>query len=67
MGVMGMDALVDQARLPHPSFPDERHYLAVSSAGMRIGCRLVTADRKLFNALQDSRYAAYLCWVANLL
>jgi predicted nucleic acid-binding protein len=30
-------------------------------------CQLVTADRKLFNALQGGRYAAYLCWVADLL
>ena len=39
-------------------------YLALA---MLTDCRLVTADRKLFNALQGGHYAAYLCWVADLL
>jgi predicted nucleic acid-binding protein len=39
-------------------------YLALA---MLTDCQLVTADRKLFNALQGGRYAAYLCWVADLL
>jgi predicted nucleic acid-binding protein len=30
------------------------------------GCWLVTADQKLFNALQDGSYAMHVCWVANL-
>jgi predicted nucleic acid-binding protein len=38
-------------------------YLALA---MLTGCRLVTADQKLFNALQDGSYATYICWVANL-
>jgi predicted nucleic acid-binding protein len=39
-------------------------YLA---SAMLAGCQLGTANRKLFNALQGGRYAAYLCWVADLL
>ena len=27
---------------------------------------LVTADQKLFNALQDGSYAIHVCWVVNL-
>lgn len=38
-------------------------YLALA---MLIGCQLVTADQKLFNALQGGGYAAHVCWVANL-
>jgi predicted nucleic acid-binding protein len=38
-------------------------YLALA---MLTGCRLVTADQKLFNALQDGSYAMHVCWVANL-
>ena len=30
-------------------------------------CQLVTADQRLFNALQDGSYATHLCWVAGLL
>ena len=30
-------------------------------------CQLVTADQRLFNALQDGSYATHLCWVANVL
>jgi predicted nucleic acid-binding protein len=33
---------------------------------MLIGCQLVTADQKLFNALQGGSYATHVCWVANL-
>jgi predicted nucleic acid-binding protein len=38
-------------------------YLALA---MLIGCRLVTADEKLFNALQRGSYATSISWVANL-
>ena len=38
-------------------------YLALA---MLLDCQLVTADQKLFNALQDGSYAAHVCWVANL-
>ena len=38
-------------------------YLALA---MLLGCQLVTADQRLFNALQDSSYATHVCWVANL-
>jgi predicted nucleic acid-binding protein len=38
-------------------------YLALA---VLTGCRLVTADQKLFNALQDGSYAMHVCWVANL-
>jgi predicted nucleic acid-binding protein len=38
-------------------------YLALA---MLIGCQLVTADQKLFNALQGGSYATHVCWVANL-
>jgi predicted nucleic acid-binding protein len=38
-------------------------YLALA---MLIGCQLVTADQKLFNALQGGSYATHVYWVANL-
>jgi predicted nucleic acid-binding protein len=38
-------------------------YLALA---MLTGCRLVTADGRLFNALQGGSYALHLCWVAEL-
>jgi predicted nucleic acid-binding protein len=38
-------------------------YLALA---MLIGCQLVTADQKLFNALHGGSYAAHVCWVAHL-
>jgi predicted nucleic acid-binding protein len=38
-------------------------YLALA---MLTDCQLATADRKLFHALQGGRYAAYLCWIADL-
>jgi predicted nucleic acid-binding protein len=38
-------------------------YLAVA---MLIGCQLVTADQKLFNALQGGSYATHVCWVVDL-
>jgi predicted nucleic acid-binding protein len=38
-------------------------YLALA---MLIGCQLVTADQKLFNALQGGSYATHVCWVADL-
>ena len=38
-------------------------YLALA---MLTGCQLVTADRKLFNALQGGSYATHLCWVTDL-
>jgi predicted nucleic acid-binding protein len=38
-------------------------YLAVA---MLIGCQLVTADRRLFNALQSGTYAPHVCWVVDL-
>ena len=38
-------------------------YLALA---MLTDCQLVTADRKLFNALQGENYATHLCWVADL-
>jgi predicted nucleic acid-binding protein len=38
-------------------------YLALA---MLTGCQLVTADQKLFNALQGGSYTTHVCWVANL-
>jgi predicted nucleic acid-binding protein len=38
-------------------------YLALA---MLLDCQLVTADQKLFNALQGGSYAAHVCWVTNL-
>jgi predicted nucleic acid-binding protein len=38
-------------------------YLALA---LLIDCQLVTADQKLFNALQDGGYATHVCQVANL-
>jgi predicted nucleic acid-binding protein len=38
-------------------------YLALA---MLLGCQLVTADQKLFIALQGGSYATHVCWVANL-
>jgi predicted nucleic acid-binding protein len=38
-------------------------YLALA---MLTSCQLVTADQKLFNALQDGSYAPDVYWVANL-
>ena len=38
-------------------------YLALA---MLIGCPLVTADRRLFNSLQGSRYDQHLRWIADL-
>jgi predicted nucleic acid-binding protein len=38
-------------------------YLA---AALLVGCQLVTADRKLFNALQGGSYATHVCWVVDL-
>ncbi len=38
-------------------------YLALA---MLLDCQLVTADQKLFNALQGGSYATHVCWVANL-
>jgi predicted nucleic acid-binding protein len=37
-------------------------YLALASA---LGCRLVTADRKLYNALQGGPFAGDMIWVAD--
>jgi predicted nucleic acid-binding protein len=37
-------------------------YLALAVA---VGCKLVTADRKLYNALQASTFAADVLWVAD--
>ena len=37
-------------------------YLALAAG---VGCKLVTADRKLYNALQDSPFAADVLWVAD--
>jgi predicted nucleic acid-binding protein len=37
-------------------------YLALA---MLTDCQLVTADQKLFNALQSGSYAGHVCWVAN--
>jgi predicted nucleic acid-binding protein len=38
-------------------------YLALA---MLTACQLVTADRRLFNSLQDSRYARHLLWIADV-
>jgi predicted nucleic acid-binding protein len=38
-------------------------YLALA---MLLDRQLVTADQKLFNALQDGRYTTHVCWVATL-
>jgi predicted nucleic acid-binding protein len=38
-------------------------YLALA---LLIDCQLVTADQKLFNALQGGSYATHICWLANL-
>lgn len=38
-------------------------YLALASSQ---GCRLVTADRRFFNAMQDTSYASMLVWVENV-
>jgi predicted nucleic acid-binding protein len=38
-------------------------YLAVA---LLVGCQLVTADQKLFNALQGGSYATHVCWVVDL-
>ncbi len=38
-------------------------YLALA---LLTDCRLVTADRRLFNALQRTHYAGHLTWVAEL-
>ena len=32
---MGMDELVDQARLPHAGLADQRHHLAMTRPGLR--------------------------------
>jgi len=29
-------------------------------------CQLVTADQRLFKALQDGSYGTHLCWVGDL-
>lgn len=34
---------------------------------MVTGCRLVTADQRLYNSLRDGSYAGHLLWVAQLL
>ena len=34
---------------------------------MLTGCQLVTADQRLFNALQGESYSTHLCWVADVL
>jgi predicted nucleic acid-binding protein len=38
-------------------------YLALA---MLVDCQLVTADQRLFSALQDGSYAIHMCWVAGL-
>jgi predicted nucleic acid-binding protein len=38
-------------------------YLALA---MLTACPLVTADRRLFNSLQGSRYARHLLWIADI-
>jgi len=39
-------------------------YLALA---VLTGCQLVTADQRLFHALQGGPYATHLCWVADVL
>ena len=39
------------------------YYLALA---MLTECQLVTADQRLFNALQDGSYGTHLCWVGDL-
>jgi predicted nucleic acid-binding protein len=39
-------------------------YLALAIA---LGCKLVTADRKLYNALQTSPFVDHVLWVADLI
>jgi predicted nucleic acid-binding protein len=33
---------------------------------MQEDCKMVTADEKLFNALKDTAWSKYLCWIENL-
>lgn len=33
---------------------------------MQEDCQMVTADEKLFNALKDTAWSKYLCWIENL-
>lgn len=33
---------------------------------MQENCQMVTADEKLFNALKDTAWSEYLCWIENL-
>jgi predicted nucleic acid-binding protein len=38
-------------------------YLALA---MLTGCRLVTADQRLFHSLRDGRYSQHLLWIADV-
>ena len=38
------------------------HYLALAAS---LGCRLMTADQRLYNALQGGPFAADVLWVAD--
>lgn len=41
----------------------DSYYLALA---MLAGCRLVTADHRLFNSLQGSPYDGHLLWIADV-
>ena len=55
---LALEVAFDASRTVYDSY-----YLA---SAMLLDCQLVTADQKLFNALQDGSYAAHVCWVATL-
>jgi predicted nucleic acid-binding protein len=55
---LALEVALDTSRTVYDSC-----YLAVA---MLLGCQLVTADRKLFNALQGGSYAPHVCWVVDL-
>jgi predicted nucleic acid-binding protein len=55
---LALEVALDTNRTVYDSY-----YLAVA---MLIGCQLVTADQKLFNALQGGCRATHVCWVVDL-
>jgi predicted nucleic acid-binding protein len=55
---LALEVAFDASRTVYDSY-----YLALA---MLLDCQLVTADQKLFNALQGGSYTVHVCWVANL-
>lgn len=55
---LALEIALDSSRSVYDSL-----YLALA---LYTNCQLVTADRRLFNALQETYYAAHLMWVADL-